>query len=163
MLVSNCFLVVTNVITSLSAGFVLGMVLLCLYLRKILVSAVVAFAVNFLAAAFGVDFNWDATWNVFLGAAFGVDFLAAAGAATAVLDFSFIVLFLQRGRCASWLVVAVVLFLLLFFDGAAGVGSIAAVVNFCAATGADVLDLSFVGVIVGVVVSVIVRFVRCSS
>ena len=53
--------------------------------------------------------------------------------------------------------------LLLFLDGAAGVGSIAAVVNFWAATGVGVLDLSFVGVIVGIVVSVIVRFVRCSS
>ena len=51
----------------------------------------------------------------------------------------------------------------LFLDGAAGVGSIAAVVDFCAAAGADGLDLSFVAVIEGVVVSVIVHFIRCSS
>ena len=66
-----------------------------------MITAAVAFAVNFLAAAQDVDFNWYATWNVFLGASFGVEFLAAAGAATAVLDFLFIVLFLQKGRCVS--------------------------------------------------------------
>ena len=50
----------------------------------------------------------------------------------------------------------------LFLNGDAGAGSIAADVDFGAATGADVLDLSFVGVIVVVVVkvSVIVLFVR---
>ena len=58
--VANCFMAVTNVITSSSAGFVLGMVLY-LYLWKILVSAAVAFAVNFLAAAHDVDFKWYAT------------------------------------------------------------------------------------------------------
>ena len=70
----------------------LGMVL-CLYLWKILVNDVLAFDVNFLAAARDVDFKWYATWNVFLGAAFGVAFLAAAGAATVVLYFPVIVLF----------------------------------------------------------------------
>ena len=54
------FVVVTNVMTSSSAGFVLGMVL-CLYLWKILVSAVVAFAVNFFAAARDVDCKCYAT------------------------------------------------------------------------------------------------------
>ena len=39
----------------------------------------------------------------------------------------------------------------------------AAVGNFCAATGAGVVDLSFVGVTVGIVLSSIVRFVRYSS
>ena len=58
-----------------------------------MVSAVVAFAVNFLAANRDVDFKWYATWDVFLGTTFGVDFLAAAGAATAGLDFFVIVLF----------------------------------------------------------------------
>ena len=32
-----------------------------------MVSAVVAFAVNFLAASRDVDFKWYVTWNVFLG------------------------------------------------------------------------------------------------
>ena len=72
---------------------------LCLYLWKILVSAVVAFAVNFLAAAQDVDFKWYATWNGFLGAAFGADFLAAAGAAG--LDCLFAVLFLRRVQHSS--------------------------------------------------------------
>ena len=62
-------------------------IVLCLYLWKILVSAVVAFAVNFLAANGDVDFKWYATWDVFLGTTFGLDFLAAAGAATAGLNF----------------------------------------------------------------------------
>ena len=69
---------------------------LCLYLWKILVSAVASFVVILLAAARDVDFRWYATWNGFLGAAFGVDFLAATGAATAVLDFLFIVIFVRR-------------------------------------------------------------------
>ena len=114
-----------------------------LYFWKILVSAVFAFAVNFLVASQDVDFKWYATWNVFLGPAFGVDFVVAA---TAVADFLVIVLFLWRGHCASWLGVAVALSMWLFVDGAAGVGSIAAVVDLCAR--ADVLD------IVGVVVKV---------
>ena len=75
-------------------------IVLCLYLWKILVSAVVAFAVHFLAANRDVDFKWYATWNVFLGTTFGIDSLAAAGAATVVLDCSGIVLFLWRGRRA---------------------------------------------------------------
>ena len=100
-----------------------------------------------------------------MGAALGVDWHAATGAAPAVLNFLFIVLFLWRGHCLSWLVVAVALSLWLFLDGATGVGSIAAVVDFGAVTGAYVLDALFVGVIVGVVVkvSVILIFVRCSS
>ena len=49
----------------------------------------------------------------------------------------------------------------LFLDGAAGVDSIAGV-DFCAAAGAEGLDLTFVAVIVGVVVLVIVRCMRCS-
>ena len=65
------------------------LIVVCLYLWKILVSAVVAFAVNFLAANCNVDFKWYATWDVFLETAFGVDFLAAAGAATVGLDCSF--------------------------------------------------------------------------
>ena len=75
-------------------------IVLNLYLWKILVSAVVAFAVNFLAANHDVDCKWYATWDVFLGTAFRVDFLAAAGAATVVLDCLGIVLFLRRGRRA---------------------------------------------------------------
>ena len=59
-----------------------------------MVSAVVAFVVNFLAAAQDVDFSLYAAWNVVLGAAFCIDFLAATTkAATAVLVFSFVVLF----------------------------------------------------------------------
>ena len=49
------------------------------------------------------------------------------------------------GRQRSWLVVAVTFSLWLVLDGAADVISVAAVVagvDFCAATGADVLDLS---------------------
>ena len=56
-----------------------------------MVSAIVVLAVNFLAALRDVDFKWYAAWNVFLGAASGVDFVAAAGAATVVLDFLVIV------------------------------------------------------------------------
>ena len=108
MLVS-IFLAVTNIITSSSAGFVLGIVL-CLYLWKILVRAVAAFAVNFLTASRDVDFKWYATWNVFLGAAFGVDFLAAAGAAAAVLDF-FVhrTLLIERTLCVMIILVLVVI------------------------------------------------------
>ena len=73
----------------------------------------------------------------FLGPAFGVDFVATVVAATTVVDFLVIILFLQRGRCGSWLGVAVALFLWLFVESAAGVGSIAAVADFCA-TRADI-------------------------
>ena len=52
-----------------------------------MVSAGVAFAVNFLAAARDVDFKWYDTWDVFWGAAFVAEFLAVAGATTVVLDF----------------------------------------------------------------------------
>ena len=61
-----------------------------------MVSAVVAFAVNFIAANCDVDFKWYATSNIFVGTAFGVDFLAATGAAIAKLDSLFAVLFLRR-------------------------------------------------------------------
>ena len=123
-----------------------------------MVSAVVAFAVHFLVASRDVDFKWYVTWNVFLGPAFGFDFVVDVVAATAVVDFLVIVLFLRRRHCASRLSVAVALSLWLFMDGAAGVGSIAAVVDFCA-TGANVLDI--VGVVLKVSVIGLVR--RCSS
>ena len=74
--------------------------------------------------------------------AFGFDFVVAGVAATAVVDFSVIILFLRRRCCASWLGAAVTLSLWLFVDGAAGVGSTAAIVDFCA-TGADVLEPMF--------------------
>ena len=72
---------------------------LCLYLWKILVSPVVAFAVNFLAFTRDVDFKWYATWNGFLGAVLGAGFLAAAGAAG--LDCAFAVLFLRSVQHSS--------------------------------------------------------------
>lgn len=69
--------------------------MLYLYLWMVLLSAAVAFVVNFLAAQ-DEDFSWDpSTCNVVLGSVFGVDFLAATGAATAVLDLLFVIL-LQR-------------------------------------------------------------------
>ena len=72
---------------------------LCLYLWKILVKAIVVFVVNVFAAARDVDFKWCATWNGFLEAAFRADFLGAAGAAG--LDCLFVVLFSRRGQHSS--------------------------------------------------------------
>ena len=61
-----------------------------------MVSAAVAVAVNFLAAARDIDFKWYATWNGVLGAVLGADLLAAAEATTAGLAFAFIILVLRR-------------------------------------------------------------------
>ena len=71
--------------------------MICLYLWMFLVSDVVAFVANFLAAVQDEDFSWEAssssTRSVVLGVVgvggVDIDFLAATGAVITMLDFSF--------------------------------------------------------------------------